>query len=111
MLVSTNTVKMNYGEAVLSYINPVRLSASVLTSMGVDIEDFEVGMTVLNGLPELFNFIIIALDEIGKDWLSLERLKRRLLQEKQKMLSERTFLILCPHYSTHLQLVDYLGPG
>ncbi len=41
--------------------------ASVLQSMGVIIDDKEMAMAVLNGLPPRFGTIITALDAIGDD--------------------------------------------
>ncbi len=41
--------------------------ASVLKSMEVTIDDKEMAMAVLNGLPPRFGTIITALDAIGDD--------------------------------------------
>ncbi len=41
--------------------------ASVLQSMEVTIDDKEMAMAVLNGLPRRFGTIITALDAIGDD--------------------------------------------
>ena len=49
----------------LVYINRVRQMATVLTSMGVNIDDKEMAMAVLNGLPSSFQTLITALDAIG----------------------------------------------
>ncbi len=51
----------------LVYINRVRKMASTLQSMDVTIDDKEMAMAVLNGLPPRFETIITALDAIGDD--------------------------------------------
>ncbi len=50
----------------LVYIIRVRKMASTLQSMDVTIDDKEMAMAVLNGLPPRFETIITALDAIGR---------------------------------------------
>ncbi len=55
--------------------------------MGVDIDDKEMAMAVLNGLPERFNSLISELDALGNEdeAFSLDFVKSRLLQEEQRI--------------------------
>ena len=80
------TVTMEQGEKVLTYINRVQHLASILKSMKVEIDDKEMAMAVLNGLPARFDSLIVALDALGnedKDF-TLDFVKSRLLQEEQR---------------------------
>ncbi len=52
---------------ILEFTNRIRQLASALKSMGVDIDDKEISMAVLNGLPERFNSLISALDALGNE--------------------------------------------
>ncbi len=54
--------------------------------MGVDIDDQEIAMTVLTGLPSRFDNLISALDALGEDQniFTLDFIKGRLLQEEQR---------------------------
>ena len=56
------TVAMQSNEKVLAYINRVKQLATRLKSMKVDIDDKEIAMAVLNGLPARFESSIVALD-------------------------------------------------
>ena len=57
-----HTVAIQGNEKVLAYINPVKRLATRLKSMKVDIDDKEIAMAVLNGLPARFESLIVALD-------------------------------------------------
>lgn len=80
------TVKMEEGEKVLTYVNRVQHLASVLKSMDLDVNDKEMAMAVLNGLPARFDGLIVALDALGNEdrLFSLDFVKSRLLQEEQR---------------------------
>ena len=54
--------------------------------MNVEIDDKEIAMAVLNGLPARFESLIVALDAVGSEdkMFSLEFVKSRLLQEEQR---------------------------
>lgn len=80
------TASMRNDEGVLPYINRVRQIASVLESMGVSIDDKEMAMAVLNGLPERFQSIITALDAIGDgdESFTLDKVRSCLLQEERR---------------------------
>lgn len=60
--------------------------ASTLQSMDVVIDDKELAMAVLNGVPSRFETIITALDAIGDDEASLtfDKVPGRVLQEEER---------------------------
>ena len=80
------TVTMQNDEKVLAYINRVTQLAAKLKSMKVEIDDKEIAMAVLNGLPSRFESLIVALDALGSEdkMFSLEFFKSRLLQKEQR---------------------------
>ena len=80
------TVSMEEGEKVLTYVNRVQHLASILKSMGVEVDDKEMGMAVLNGLPPRYDSLIVALDALGNEdkIFTLDFVKSRLLQEEQR---------------------------
>ena len=80
------TVNMQNEEKVLPYIIRVKQLAGRLKSMKVDIDDKEMAMAVLNGLTSRFESWVVALDALGNEdrMFSLDFVKSRLLQEKQK---------------------------
>ncbi len=55
--------------------------------MGVDIDDKEMAMAVLNGLPERFNSLISALDALGNEdeAFSLDFVKRRYFKKSSAL--------------------------
>lgn len=81
------TATMKEDENIMAFTNRIRQLASTLKSMGVEIDDKEMAMAVLNGLPERFNNLISALDALGNEdsTFSLEFVKSRLLQEEQRI--------------------------
>ena len=80
------TVTMEHGEKMLTYLNRVNLLAATLKSMGVDIDNKELAMAALNGLPSTYESLIVALDALGNEEKSFtfELVKSRLLQEEQR---------------------------
>ena len=50
---------MSYGEKNLNYISRARLLANTLKSMDAHVDDMEIAMTILNGLSEQYNDIIV----------------------------------------------------
>lgn len=79
------TATMNPNEKILTYITRIRHLSTILKSMGVQVDDEEVAMAVLNGLPTTYGNIITALDALGDDSkFTLEFVKSRLLQEEQR---------------------------
>lgn len=81
------TATMSPGEKMLSYINRVRQLASTLESMQVEIDEKELAMAVLNGLPSQYQPIITALDAIGDDdeSFTFSKVRSRLLQEEKRI--------------------------
>lgn len=80
------TVKMKSGEKVLAYIKHVKHLAATLKSRSVIIDDKEIAMAVHNGLPSLFESLIVAFDTLENEEKSfgLDDVKGRLLQEEQR---------------------------
>ena len=80
------SVQMEEGERVLTYINRVRQLAFDLKSMDVDVKDEDIAMSVLCGLPDRFEHLIVAIDTVTDETnLTLEFVKSRLLQEEQRI--------------------------
>ena len=80
------SVQMEDDERILTYINRVRQLASDLKSMDVDVRDEDIAMSVLCGLPDRFEHLIVAIDTVTDETnLTLEFVKSRLLQEEQRM--------------------------
>ena len=80
------TATMNDGEKVLSFAGRIRQLAATLKSMGVTIDDQEMAMALLNGLPERFDSLISALDALGNDdkLFTFNFVKSRCVQEEQR---------------------------
>eukprot|EP00737_Agarophyton_chilense_P003002 gb/GEZJ01003471.1/.p1 GENE.gb/GEZJ01003471.1/~~gb/GEZJ01003471.1/.p1 ORF type:complete len:730 (-),score=111.20 gb/GEZJ01003471.1/:63-2252(-) len=80
------SAKMRDDEKMLQFINRVRHLASDLKCMDVVVEEEDIAMAILCGLPERFEHLIVAIDTtIGDRQLTLEFVKSRLLQEEQRM--------------------------
>ncbi|CDF77556.1 Retrovirus-related Gag-Pol polyprotein [Chondrus crispus] len=92
------TVSMLPSEKVLVFINRVKQIAARLQSMSVEIDDKEIAMAVLNGLPPRFDNLIVALDALGNEdkVFGLDFVKSRLLQEEQRE-SMKTASTTSPH--------------
>lgn len=81
---------MNDNERVLTDINRVWRPASELKSMAVDVDVVGTALTILRGLPEKFEHLIVAIDTMNTDrQLSLDFLKSRLLQEEQRLCEQQ----------------------
>ena len=80
------TVTMKPGEKVLPYMNRIRQLWATLKSMGVDVDEEEMAMAALNGLPGRYEYIITALDAVsdGESRFTYDLVKSRLLQEEQR---------------------------
>jgi hypothetical protein len=61
------TVSMMEDEGMLTYINRVLQIAEELKSMDAKIDETEVAMAVLNGLPSKYDHLIVALDALRDD--------------------------------------------
>ena len=71
----------------MEHISHLKTLHDQLKEMGVNIEDKELAMTLLASLPEEFKALIIALDAVGEDNLSYEKVKRMLLNDADRSLS------------------------
>ena len=86
------SVKMATNEKVMPFISRVRQLAADCKAMDVPIDDTEMAMTVLCGLPSKFDNLIVAIDAATADTsLSMDFVKSRLLQEEQRMMDREHF--------------------
>ena len=74
-------------ESALQFSNRVRQLASTLKSMKVNVDESEMAMALLNGLPTAYDSLISALDAVHgeKDDLKFDFVKSRVLQEEQRI--------------------------
>lgn len=81
------TATKSEDETILQFGNRITHLSSTLKSMNVLIEDSEMAMALLCGLPESYDPLISALDAIGteEDELEFEHVKSRVLQEEQRI--------------------------
>ena len=81
------SAKMADSEKAMAFISRVRQLGADCKAMGVAIDDQEMAMTVLCGLPPKYEHLIVAIDAAADDKsLSMDFVKSRLLQEEQRML-------------------------
>lgn len=80
------TAKMNENEKVLVFAARVRQLAATLKSMSVVVEDSEMAMALLNGLPDRFDSLISALDaaNIDEQKFTFDFVQSRCVQEEQR---------------------------
>lgn len=76
---------MKTNEKVSPFSACIRQIVATLKSMSVQIEDSEIAMALLNGLPDRFHNLISALDaaKIGDTKLSFELVQSQCLQKEQ----------------------------
>ena len=81
------TASKEENETVLSFSNRILHLSSTLKSMSVDIDDSEMAMALLNGLPDEYSSLISALDALGSEesQLNFEFVKARIMQEEQRI--------------------------
>ena len=72
------------GGNMLEHISHLRSLHDQLKEMGVSIDDTELAMTLLASLPEEFKALITALDAVGEDNLSFEKVKGMLLNDADR---------------------------
>ena len=74
-------------ESALQFSNRIRQLASTLKSTKVTVDESEMAMALLNGLPDAFDSLISALDALHgeKDNLKFDFVKSRVLQEEQRI--------------------------
>lgn len=56
---------MKSGDKLLVYINRFRQISGTFKYLGVEIDEEELSMSVLNGLPAFYGYFIVALDALG----------------------------------------------
>lgn len=73
-------------ESVLQFSNRIRQLAATLKSMSVTVDESEMAMAMLNGLPDAYDPLISALDAIGgqDEKLEFDYVKSRVIQEEQR---------------------------
>lgn len=64
--------------------------ASIQKFMGVEIDDVEVVMAVLNGLSDEFGYIIMVLHVLGEESLSIDFFKWEYFEEEQRNLLRKS---------------------
>ena len=86
------SAKMGDSEKAMAFISRVRQLAADCKAMDVIIDEKDIAMTILCGLPERYEHLIVAIDAASNDTtLSLEFVKSRLLQEEQRMQDRGSF--------------------
>ena len=81
------SAKMAASEKAIAFISRVRQIAADCKAMGVNIDDKDIAMTVLCGLPDKYEHLIVAIDAVADDdTLTMDFVKSRLLQEEQRIL-------------------------
>ena len=69
------------GGNMLEHINHLKSLHDQLKEMGINVDDKELAMTLLTSLPEEFKPLITALDAVGDDNLSFDKVKNMLLND------------------------------
>ncbi len=69
------------GENMLDHMNRIKSLHDQLREMGVQYDDKELAMTLLASLLESYNPLITALDAVGEDKLTFEKVKGMLLND------------------------------
>ena len=83
------TCKFQAGGDMLGHINHMRSLHDQLREMGINVDDRELAMTLLGSPPEEYQPLITALDAIGEDNLSFEKVKGMLLNDADRMSDTR----------------------
>ena len=74
----------------LEHISHLRSLHNQLKEMGVNIDDKELAMTLLASLPEEFKPLITALDAVGDENISYEKVKNMLLNYVDRTSDSKT---------------------
>ena len=80
------TASLKDDEKVLEFASRIRRLADTLKSMGVIVEDSEMAMALLNGLPDRFDGLISAIDALctSEESFTFEFVKSRCTQEEHR---------------------------
>ncbi len=81
------TASMNETETVLQFFNRISHLSMTLKSMSVRIDEAEMAMALLNGLPDQYHPSVSALDALGSEDSNLcfDFIKSRVMQEEQRI--------------------------
>ena len=90
------TAKMDEDEKILPFASRIRQLASTLKSMNVPMDESEMAMAFLNGLPDRFDSLISALHTLETDSKSftMKFVQSRCLQEEQRYLQRHQDALL-----------------
>ena len=77
--------KFQSGGNMLEHINHVKSLHDQLKEMGVNINDGELAMTLLASLPDEFKPLITALDAVGEENVTFEKVKAMLLNDADRI--------------------------
>ena len=78
------------GSNMLEHISHLRSLHDQLKEMGVNIDDKELAMTLLASLPEEFKPLITALDAVGDENISYDKVKNMLLNDVDRTKDSRS---------------------
>ena len=70
---------------IVDHINWIKSLHDQLREIGVQYDDKELVMTLLASLPESYNPLITALDAVGEDKLTFQKVKGMLLNDADRM--------------------------
>lgn len=89
------TATMTASENILTYKNRIRRLGTTLESMGVTLDEEEMAMGVLKGLPSSYDNLVSALDAVcssgeSSSTLNMDLVRSRLLQKEQRMGTRKT---------------------
>ena len=79
------SLRFQKGGNMLEHVNQLRSLPDQLKEMGETVDDKELVMTLLASLPEEFKPLITALDAVGEDNLSFDKVKGMLLNDNDRM--------------------------
>ena len=79
------STKFQSGGNMLEHINHVKSLHDQLKEMGANIDDGELAMTLLASLPDEFKPLITALDAVGEEKVTFEKVKSMLLNDADRI--------------------------
>ena len=79
------STKFQSGGNMLEHINHVKSLHDQLKEMGANIDDVELAMTLLASLPDEFKPLITALDAVGEEKVTFEKVKSMLLNDANRI--------------------------
>ena len=79
-----HSLRFQKGGNMLEHINQLRSLHDQLKEMGENIDDGELAITLLASLPDEFKPLITALDAVGEDKVTFEKVKSMLLNDADR---------------------------